>query len=170
MTTFWTIVVGVLSSVVASAVWLVALRGLRPAIEISPLIAQDPERSNSYHVKIINRSRRALVDVSFDIAIIRIARTRGGTVDMRKTVRVAGPPPLIIPARKKDGTDNIYRLRVDADLRGTLEIDDRHSVRIRIFARDAWSGVGRVAERRYHDPGTEIAVGKYAKGSTFDVV
>ncbi len=170
MTTVWAVVIGVLSSVVASAVWLAVLRGLRPNIEISPVIAQDTSRPSSFHIKIINRSRRAVVDVSFDVAIIRLARTRGGTVDMRRTVRVAGPPPLIIPARKRGSTDNMYRLRVDADLRTALENDDRHSVRVRVFGRDSWSGVGSVAEQKYHDPGTEIAVGKYAKGPTFDVV
>jgi hypothetical protein len=170
MTTLWAIVIGVLSSVVASAIWLAALRGLRPNLEISPVIVQDPAAPSSFRIKIINKSRRAVVDVSFELAVMRPERARGGTVTMRKTVRLAGPPPLIIPGRRRGGDEGMYRIRVNADLRSILERDDRHSIRLRVFGRDEWSGVGAVAQREYHDPTAEIVTGRYAKGPTFDVV
>lgn len=168
------IVVGVLSSVVASFVWLFALRRVRPHIDISPVIVEDPPSEGSprcFRIKIINRSRRALVDLAFELAVMRPTRTRGGVVQMRKVVRVAGPPPLIIPGRRNDGGDhNVYRIRVNADIRGVLEQDEHRFIRLRVFGRDELSGIGRVAEREYHEPGAEITVGKYAKGQAFDVV
>lgn len=111
MTIVWAIVIGALSSVVASAVWLAVLRGLRPNLEISPVIVQDPTPPSCFRVKIINRSRRAVVDISFELAVLRPDGTRGGTVTMRKTLRLAGPPPLIIPGRRRASDDNMYRIR-----------------------------------------------------------
>jgi hypothetical protein len=170
VTTFWAIVLGVLSSVIASAVWLVLLRGLRPKLELSPVIVEDPATSPCFRIKLINRSRRAVVDLGFELVVMRPERTKGGTINMRKIVPVAGPPPLILLARKRGRDEGTYRLRIDADLRGILEEDELRFVRIRVFGRDAVSGIGGVAEQQYHDPGAEIIRGKYVKGPTFDVV
>lgn len=170
MTTFWAIVLGVVSGFIASAVWLVTLRGLRPWIEISPVIVEDSTAPGCFRIKIVNRSRRAVVDMAFELVIMRPERTKGGTVNMRRIVRVAGPPPLILAGRKRGRDENTYRIRVDANLRGILEQDDRRFVRLRVFGRDVVSGLGRVAERQYHEPTAEIIAGKYVKGPTFDVI
>jgi len=87
------------------------------------------------------------------------------------TRAVAGPTPLINPGRRNDGNDhNTYRIRVDADIRGIPEQDEHRFIRLQVFGRDELSGIGRVAEREYHEPSAEIPVGKYANGQAFDVI
>ncbi len=166
------VVVGVVSSVIASSVWLLGLRRLRPRIDISPWIVEDVRPDGEpacYRIKIINRSRRAVVDLAFELAVMRPERTQGGVVKMRRVVRVSGPPPLIISGRASDDS-NTYRMRVDADLRGILSGDAHRFIRLRVFARDEWSGIGRVAEREYYEPSSDLIVGKYSKGQSFDVL
>jgi hypothetical protein len=170
VTNVWAIVIGVLSSVLASGVWLVVLRGLRPKIEISPVLVEDPGPQPCFRIKVINKSRRAVVDIAFELVIMRPERTKGGTVNMRKVVRVAGPPPLVLAGKGRGRDDNTYRIRVDADLRGILEQDESRFVRLRVFGRDSLSGLGRVADREYHEPAAEIITGKYVKGPTFEVI
>ncbi|MFG1820598.1 hypothetical protein ACGFIF_43045 [Kribbella sp. NPDC049174] len=170
MTNVWAIVIGVLSSLLASGVWLVALRALRPKIEISPVLVEDPGDQPCFRIKVVNRSRRAVVDIAFELVLMRPERTKGGTVKMRKVVRVAGPPPLVLAGSARAKDDNTYRIRVDADLRGLLEQDESRFVRLRVFGRDSLSGLGRVAEREYHEPAADIVTGKYVRGPTFDVI
>ncbi|MGN9920255.1 hypothetical protein [Micromonospora palomenae] len=167
------IAVGVISSVIASSVWLFGLRRMRPVIDISPWIVEDDTASGAptcYRIKIINRSRRALVDVAFELAVMRPERTQGGVVKMRRVVPVSGPPPLIIPGRGRGDDANTYRIRVDADLRGILDGDAHRFIRLRVFARDEVTGIGRVVEREYYEPRSDLRAGKYSKGQSFEVV
>lgn len=172
------IVTGVLSSLVASLVWLIGLRRVRPDIEIGPALAEElhetaegpPERS--YVIKFLNRGRRSVVDLQFELVLIRPRRTQGGLVDMRNRLDVAGTPPLSIPSYSRGDKEshNAYRVRTYEDLRTLLEQEPNAFIRFRVFARDEWSAIGKVFEYRFHEPATDIRRGKFAKGQTFDIV
>ena len=59
------LITGVLSGMVASLLFLLALRQLRPKIIISPFIARDVNSLGEvrYRFKVVNRSLRPAVDV-----------------------------------------------------------------------------------------------------------
>lgn len=166
---------GVFSSLVSSLVWLLALRFVKPKIDISPYVVEGPstagnKSSPSYRIKIINRSRRSAVGLQFELAAITPRRTKGGSVRGRRMIPIAGPPPLILPGRRADSDGNNYRMHVSSDLRHVLEGDSSAYLRLRIFAQDELSGVGRVFEQSYYDPKADIVQGRYAKGQSFEVI
>lgn len=92
----------------------------------------------------------------------------GGVARLTRSTR--GWRTLQGPVRDRGRDEGTYRLRVDTDLRRLLEEDDLRFIRIRVFGRDAVSGIGAVAEQQYHDPGAEVMRGKFVKGPTFDIV
>jgi hypothetical protein len=167
---------GVLSSVAASIVWLWGLRRMRPRIEISPVMTEEPSSRSphnvSYSIKLINRSRRAAVDLEFELTIIRPQRTRGGAVNTRRDVAVSGSAPMLLPPATRGDLEahNAYRLRTNFPIRWALETYPDSHVRLRVLAKDEVSGTGRVFEAKYHEPSTDMKVGKFARGETFDVV
>lgn len=161
------LLIGVIGSLLASLAWLLTLRRLHPKLELSDFIAFDPANS-SWHIKIINRSRRAVVDIQFEAVRIRLESARGGSVKMRSPLRI-GEPPMVIPGFRKRTSehDNCYRIRIFDDPATDMG-DDRH-LRLRVFARDEVSGIGRVFERSYHYPPSDIKDGTFARGQDFRV-
>jgi hypothetical protein len=175
------IVTGVLSSLVASGVWLFGLRKIRPRIDVSPVIAQDfaqvPDATPTSAIKIINRARRAAVEVQFELALINSARTKGGPVFVREPLVIDNPPPMVLPRspRNRDSkaheeSYNAFRLRTKCNARLLLEEHPNSYLRLRVFARDELSGIGRVFEASYHEPESDVEIGKFARGQTFEVV
>lgn len=162
--------VGVLSSLAASLVWLMSLRLVRPVIELSPYIVESVREEPTFQIKIINRARRSAVSLFFELAVIRPKRTKGGIVKSRRMVPIAGPPPLILPGRTAADDDNCYRLLIKQPLRDLLEHGADSHLRLRVYAQHEVSGVGRVFERVYHDPQTELLRGRFSKGQSFEVV
>jgi hypothetical protein len=167
------VVVGITSSIAASALWLVILGRFQPKIEISPEIAEDHDESAApgrFRIKIINRRRRPAADLRFELSVITPKRTRYGYIKVRKVVPLRNDPPLIIPGRAKhNDDDNAYRIRVSEDLRAALSADERVMIRFRVYARDAISGIGKVFERTYFDPDCDIRRGDFGKGQTFEI-
>ncbi len=173
-TAVWT---GAVGSLVASLIWLLGLRRLKPRLDLSPVVAEETRdlRGNeriTYSIKMINRRKRAAVDLQFELVMIRPRRTRGGFVDTRTLLRVYGRPPLILPRYENKAGEhhNAYRLRTGAELRVLLQEDPNASIRLRVMARDEVSGIGKVFEAKYNEPASDIQRGKFARGQTFDIV
>lgn len=167
----YTVLLGLVASVGASLVWFVMLRRLHPTIEISPIIAEDLSFDEpTWHIKIINRSKRAAVDLRFEIVRTRQSSARNGAVRMRRSVP-CGPAPLVLPGRRRNDTDhsNCYRVRIYENPHELLPADQGRALRMRIYARDEVSGFGSVAERQYTYPPSDIKVGRFACGQTFDI-
>ena len=169
--------VGVVAGVVASVVWLFGTRRVRPRVEIAPVIAQLPDearhgRSAAYQIKVINRARRGAVDLCFELVLLRPARTKGGTVQVRRTIPLLGSTPLVLPGTrgKGDQDHNAYRLSTAVDLRQLLDEFPDACLRLRVMARDEVTGTGRLAERSYHEPRSDLQVGRYARGQAFEIV
>jgi hypothetical protein len=170
------VVTGVLSSMAASVLWLWSLRRVRPMLDIGPVAAEESSTrisgGFSYSFKLLNRSRRAVIDLKFELVVIRPKRTRGGLVDVRRNVEVLGTPPLSLAgfARGEAEAHNAYRLRTNAPLRQILEDYPDAYLRLRVMARDEVSGTGRVFEAKFHEPSSDIKSGKFARGQSFDIV
>lgn len=177
------IVVGVLSSLVASVMWFFALRRLTPRIEISPTLCEiTPQETESgsggrvvtprFAIKVLNKRRRAVVDIRLELVLIRPRRTRGGLVHVRTRLSLLGEPPLAIAGRRRgdDQDHNAFRFRTEEDLRKLLEVDENSYIRFRVLAKDETSGAGHIFTATYHSPVDEIQSGRFAKGQTFEIV
>ncbi|WP_284745473.1 hypothetical protein [Amycolatopsis sp. RTGN1] len=170
METVEAIAVGILSSVVASALWILILSRLTPKLIISPEIAEDPV-SPVFRIKVVNLSRRAAVDLRVEAHLVTPIGARGGSVNRRTTLK-CGNPPLVLPRRDRSSKehDNAYRLRIDSNVR---ELQSAHSssfIRLQIFARHEVTGMGKMFEQRYHHPSSEIVVGSFVHGHDMTLV
>jgi hypothetical protein len=168
------ILLGILSSIVASTLWILALSRLRPRLVISPQIAEDPEATSgspAFRIKVVNRSRRAAMDLRFHVDLMTPLRVKGGNVNRRFPLK-CGNAPLMFPRYDRSNTehDNAYRLRINSDIRQLLKENPNSSIRLQIFARHELSGMGKVFEQRYYHPHSEIVVGSFVRGQDLTLV
>jgi hypothetical protein len=170
METVEAIAVGILSSVVASALWILILSRLTPKMVISPEIAEDPA-SHVFRIKVVNLSRRAAVDLRVEAHLVTSIGARGGRVN-RRTNLECGNPPLVLPRRNRASKeyDNAYRLRLDSNIRELWSSNPDSFVRLQIFARHEVTGMGKMFERRYHHRSSEIVMGSFVHGQDMTVV
>jgi hypothetical protein len=159
------LVVAIVTGVASSFLWLVALRLVRPQIRIGPEMAWIP-KENELRFKIINVSRRAMVDVNFDLSVIRPVAEGGGLTEMRERVLLPGVPPLIIPGRKGSHSHNAYRILAVLPPGYVFDGTYQRWLRLRVFVRDEVSGVGRVFEQEYTHPNSLVS-GTFRRGNTF---
>ncbi|MFJ1762055.1 hypothetical protein ACIOD2_17150 [Amycolatopsis sp. NPDC088138] len=169
METVQAIVVGILSSVVASAVWILIVSRLTPKLTISPEIAEDPQ-SPVFRIKVINQSRRAAMDLRFDAHLVTPIGAKGGSIK-RRTPLECGNAPLLLPRRVRTSADydNAYRLRIKSDIRQLLSDNPHSFIRLQIFARHEVTGMGKMFERRYYHPSSEIVTGSFVHGKELAV-
>lgn len=162
------VLVGILSSVTASAIWMLLLGRLRPRLAISTEIAEDPNvnmDSPVFRIKVVNRGRYAAMDLRFQVDLVTPVRAKGGNVD-RRTPLKCGNAPLMFPRYDRSGNEhrNAYRLRIDSDIRRLLAEYPNSSIRLQIFARHELSGMGKVFEQAYNHPDSEIVLGSFVRG------
>ncbi|MFC8301569.1 hypothetical protein [Micromonospora orduensis] len=146
---------------------------MTPMIDISPQVAENAEEAGApgrFRIKMVNRRRRAAVDIKLEVAIISIKGVKGGQIKVREVVPTLNETPLILPGRRSNGDDdNAYRMRMRVDLKEALA-DRQKYVRVRIFARDEVSGFGKVSEMVYHNVRSDVIEGDFSKGQTFEIV
>lgn len=174
MATLQSIIIGILSSIAASALWILIISRLTPKLVISTEIAEDPDAppgSPTFRIKVVNRSRRAAMDLRFQVDLMTPLRAKGGTVNRRLPLQ-CGNAPLMFPRydRSNKDHDNAYRLRINSDIRSLLREHTTASIRVQIFARHEVSGMGRVFEQRYYHPSSEIVMGTFVRGQEFTLI
>ena|SRR5579859_6214868 len=168
------IILGILSSLVASIVFLLLLSTLRPNIEISESIAQgkDALDASMYSIKVINRGRRSVMNVKAQLQLIEPTNAPNGTIEEASDIPLEGTDPLELAAfSRKDDTEG-YACRFS-----TLEdmdkcwADDKHAyLRFRIFATDSLSGLGRVFTQKYRLKRIALRNGSFVKGHELTIV
>ncbi|WP_086844138.1 hypothetical protein [Amycolatopsis kentuckyensis] len=62
-----------------------------------------------------------------------------------------------------------YRLRIDSNVRELWSAGPDSFMRLQIFARHEVTGMGKMFERRYHHPGSEIVTGSFVHGQDMTV-
>ena len=160
----WT---GVVAGLVASLIWFAAFRIVRPRVKIAPRAAWEPS-SGVVRIKILNRARRDLVDIQFQLDVVRPLVDPKGISYALMRVRLLTEPPVILVGRSASGEDNAYRLGAQLDPLDVFSEDRSQFVRLRVFGRDSVSGVGRVAEARYHSL-VDFVDGNYETGQKFQI-
>lgn len=168
------VLVGILSSIAASAIWIVLLGKLRPRLAISTEIAEDPNAapgSPVFRIKVVNRGRYAAMDLRFQVDLVTPVRAKGGNID-RRTPLKCGNAPLMFPRYDRSSSEhrNAYRLRISSDIRGLLAQNPNSSIRMQIFARHELSGMGKVFEQAYNHPDSEIVLGSFVRGQDLSLV
>jgi hypothetical protein len=164
---------GIVSSVIASLIFTVGVRLLRPEIEISDQIADEHGR---HRVKIVNARRRDAVDVNVHIFIEQPRQVQGETSHqilsrVGNRFNMDALPGQSRPNKKDPRARYARWIRLDEEFRTIWEEKGHdYPVLIVVFAKDAVSGVGRLFEKRYGPPHISVAKGVFKTGISMRVL
>ena len=159
----------------ASTLSLVGMRLFRPRIKISPDVAAKwsvEGQGLRYSMKLVNRSRRMLVDLRFELVLVyENSEGRSKT----KLIMRNRPDPMSIKGRswrkQTENVSGVYTVAYSEDILGlvaarTLGGTRPAHLRFRCFARDGMSGIGRQFEMKYEGPLEHILYGNFEKGKS----
>ncbi|WP_144300555.1 hypothetical protein [Stackebrandtia nassauensis] len=164
---------GIAIGLFCSVLWLWLLRRIRPRIKISSKIAEkvDPELGPSrFYIKISNLRRRAAVDLQIELVTLHLKQASNGEIYAKTMIPIQNALPFVLPGRDADCIyGHVLRLAIRHDLRAELANGEATIVQLRIYARDELSGMGRVFEKRYTDPETDLIQGAFSPGETYEI-
>ena len=163
--------IGIVSGIVSSAIFYLLLRGLRPAIEISPYIACVQQEDTCYYdFKIINKSKRPLTNIRAHASIAKQVYVEGGPIFQTEKI------PLIRDhyfemggfSLKDKNADYALRFATKFDL-GSAWITNSDHVKLRVIATDSISGFSKAFVQQYTTKRNSIKTGLHKFGSELDV-
>ncbi|MCD4783177.1 MAG: hypothetical protein K8T10_05015 [Candidatus Eremiobacteraeota bacterium] len=167
------IIIGVLSSFVASLIFLLFLTRVRPNIVISNQIAKSKSLKTGelvYIIRIINKTKRPIIDIKAQLHLINLVVMPGGVI--KNTKIIALKTSEIMEISKFDSKDKMwnyaYRFIVDENIETKWE--NSHSfLRFKISAKDSLSGFSRVFSKNYHTKINSIQEGKFEAGNSLEI-
>jgi hypothetical protein len=169
-----TILTGVASSFVAALVFLGFMHCIRPKIQISTHIARRALAAggHDYAIKVLNRSRRALLDLYPRLQIVHVTLPPGGHHLMTaESIELRRSHFFLLRGYRKSDRDAHYAVRFSTteDLGGKWHDREHSYVRFIIKATDRISGVVDVFEMDYR--GHEAIVdGQFMTGRSMEIV
>lgn len=160
------IVVGVLSGVLSSALFFFLLRRLRPHIEISPSIAKSHLDGHTYYdFKIINRSKRAAINIQAYLVLATQTNVEGGPIYKTKRIEFTNHNFFELGPFSATDSDAYYALRFttvqDID---NMWVGEASHLRFRIMATDAESGFSRAFMHDFRVKRNAIKSGQHGFG------
>jgi len=162
------IIVGVLSGFIASGIFLLFLRSLRPNIHISPEIAVN---NNKYTIKIINKSQRNAVDIRVELLLVQSKNVPGGSIISTNTIQLNKDKAFILAGYDSNDTDAKYarRFNTDEDLHGMWNNKDIQYLIFRIYCHDEVSGFGKVFSSEYRTKRNSLISGQFHFGNDLSI-
>lgn len=165
--------IGVLSSFVASLIFLLFLTRVRPKIEISDKIAKSvsPTGEPIYRIKIINKTRRSIINVKAELQLVTPTVTPGGIIQKTKTIPLKRSEIMEISKFDlKDKTAGYaFRFVIYENLEELWKDETRSFLRFRVYAVDSLSGFGRVFVKEYHTKRNSIKEGDFEFGNSLEI-
>ena len=169
----WSGVIGVVSSVIASTVFLLGV-ARRPKLDISYKIAKstDAEGNRYYAAKIVNRTRSPLTDVRLRMSLLSPMPIEGGVVYDVKDLMLRTPDLLEIGAFDPRDLDASYAVRIaladDLD-----ELWSQHylqRVRFQVHATDSFTGYRKLFTQQYFVKELSLREGEFESGESLQVI
>jgi hypothetical protein len=167
------IIIGVLSSIVASLIFLLFLSSVKPKIIISEQIAKSKSSKGElvYKIKVINKTRRPIMDIRASLHIVTLTVIPGGS--LRETKEILLKRSEIMGLEKFDKKDKegnyAFNFLTYEDIENIW--DDTHSyLRFRIYAIDSLSRFGKVFIKDYYTKRNVIKGGEFEAGESLKVL
>ena len=165
------ILLSILSGLVASGVFLLVLSKFRPNIEISPFIAREKDAKGKFFAfKIINKSPRSCISVKVDASLAKRKNVEEG--HMNWTTHLLLKQAEVFEIAKYDPkdpeADYAWRFVTEEDL-DTLWHSAADTIRFAVIATDSLTGFSRAFERKYRVAHISIKDGSHQFGSKLDV-
>jgi hypothetical protein len=148
MTYFLSIIIGIMSSLAASLLFLLFLSRLKPRIVISSQIAKEKISENKivYKIKVINKGVRSIINIKARLHLMILKVVSGGVMVRSIEIPLIRTDPLEIPGfdPKDVQASYAFRFRTYEDLDAIWNDDSTSYLRFRILAMDSLSGFGKV--------------------------
>ncbi len=169
---FLSIILGILSSLAASFVFLLCISRLRPRIEISPNISyREDEKGKRYVFKILNKTSRPIINVRCRLNVVSPKAVPGGLVFNNKNVRLERDEVFLIDKYDKKDKDANYAWRFvcreDIDSEWT-EGNGSYLI-FRVMATDSLSGLSKYYCHRFYTKRDSIKTGSHRFGDSLQV-
>lgn len=175
--TVWalSLVIGIIASLTASGLFLLAISRLRPKFDISPVIskAKDHEGKTAYYVKVVNRTRSPVIGVKVRMSIAVPQNAPGGTIHYNlKPLRLKTDEVMEVEGYNRKDKAALYAVRftIDEDLDALWPEDGASWVRFQIYATHSLTGFGKAKEQEYHHKRTELVEKDFKFGDSLDTV
>ena len=131
------IIVGVLSGLVASTVFLYFISRVRPKVNISNTIAkgQSSKGDTAYRIKVINMTRRSIINVKAQLHLVTLSVVPGGVIEKSKAIELRRSDPMEISRfdRKDTKAEYAFRFLTYEDLDSLWEDDKLSYLKFRIY-------------------------------------
>ncbi|SOD40397.1 hypothetical protein [Nitrosovibrio sp. Nv4] len=164
------LLVGIVGSLVASLVFLIALFSLRPKIVFSPYIANQSKADEAmYGFKLINKSRFPLTHVEFQLTLITPKAVPNGVVLRNRLIPLTKGNVFEVGGYSRKDKDAHYAIRVGTpeDLCSVCESEGQY-LYFTVVAQHSLSGFSGVFTKYYY-PKSDIKRGHHEFGSGLDV-
>ena len=100
---FLPVMIGIFSSISASIIFIFCLYLFRPKIIISPYIAKnnDVYGDQVYDIKVINKSKRAVININAELLLITKENVPDGQIDTTKKIDISYEKVFILKNKLK---------------------------------------------------------------------
>ncbi len=167
------VIIGILSSLAASLMFLLFLTRIRPKIIISDQISKGigSRGERVYRIKIINKTHRPIINVKAQLHLMTPTVTPGGIIMKSKEIPLKRSE--IMQISKFDVKDKTagyaFRFLTYENIEDLWQEDTRSFLRFRIYATDSLSGFSRVFSKDYHTKRNSIKEGDFVFGSSLEI-
>jgi hypothetical protein len=167
-------IIGIISSLAASGMFLFAISRFRPNLEISPVISKriDDQGNTNYFVKVINRTRSPVINIKTHMSITSPRNVAGGTVYYLHPIKLRTSEMMELAAYDPNDQDAHYAVRfmILGDLDTAWSEAETSRVRFQIYATHSFTGFGKAFERFYYQKRTDLVEGDFKFGDSLEVV
>ena len=165
------VVIGLLSSLLASVVFLSFLNSMKPKVLIAPSIAmRKKENKFDYSIKIINRTRVPILNVRIRLELIDLHNVPGGKLFQEGTLSQYDVFQIERFDKKDVDASYAFRFRIsDSIIHDKWTVDNSH-LKLTLLATHSTSGFTKVFEQKYFYKETDLVNGTYEFGNSLDVV
>ncbi|WP_316368819.1 hypothetical protein [Candidatus Thiodiazotropha sp. CDECU1] len=166
------IVLGIVSSLVASAIWLYFFARLRPNIEISPFISIGENETGKYYViKLVNKTRRPIINIRCRLNLVQPKSIPGGLIYSNRGIKLEREEVFMIDKFDDRDEDAKYAWRFVC--REDLETDWNEKqgayLIFRVLATDSLSGLSKYFAMRFFTKSDCLLQGSHGYGKDVTV-
>ena len=167
------VVVPISIGLLTSLLFLIIISRFRPNIQISTNIAKVASKKYSgkmaYVVKIVNKSRRAAVDVKARLAMVQEKIVPDGSIMRTTDFELEKDSQFEIPGfDKKEPEASAFRFVTYDDVE-TKWNDDKASLMFVVYAKDSLTGFGKVFTQKYYLKRMTLKEGSFKAGVSMEI-
>ena len=164
---------GVLSSLVASVVWLWFFLGLKPKIMISDRIAQSVSAygEKEYLFKVVNKGRYSIINIKAELYIVNKANVIDGCIDEYKKISLKTPEMMELIGLHKETHNDYFAFHFSTreDIEKLWDDDVQKRLRLKVIATHSISNFTKVFSKDFLKKGL-IKKGEFVYGDSTELV